>query len=268
MNQLSVQNQPMDITISEIENTRKLCEILLATPHYKKLGPEGIYAIVAKAKSLKVDVQDALNGGLYFVQGKVGMSAEMMAALIRKENHSIVKDPKSNNDICILHGKRADNGDTWMVSFSIDDARRAGLAKNMYDKYPGIMLYNRAMSMLARQLFPDVIKGAGYTHDELLEIKEKNVSIQTVEYNSAPIEVEEKPSCITKEQASDLDSLLNSCDPNYKEQVFKNLRVNFSIDSLENLTFELFDRIKLAAIKKKSEYEEILRQQQVEVANV
>ena len=170
MNQLPQSYDEIGKQLVEVESTQKMCQALLKTPHYAKMGSEGIFAIISKARSLGMDLIEALNGGLYYVQGKVGMPAESMAALIRQKGHSITKDAKSSNDVCILHGKRGDNGDTWIISFSMEDAKRAGLAKNMYEKYPGTMLYNRAMSFLARQLFPDVIRGAGYTFDELKEI--------------------------------------------------------------------------------------------------
>lgn len=200
--------------ISEIENTQKMCAMLLKTKHYEKMGPEGVYAIVAKANSLHINPLEALNGGLYFVQGKVGMSSEMMASLIRGQGHSITKDSKSNDTVCILHGKRKDNGDTWTISFSIEDARRAGLLKNMYEKYPGIMLYNRAMSMLARQLFPDIIKGAGYTMDELKEIAKNDFSAFEPKKEEP---IQEAKVYVSNEQAEELATILSECDPAYQE---------------------------------------------------
>ena len=158
-NQLTIREEmSFDLILKDVESMQNMCASLLKTKHYQQMGEAGLFAIVQKAKSLNLNPIEALNGGLYFVQGKVGMTAELMNSLIRQAGHSITKDPKSNETICILHGKRINNGDIWTVSFSIEDARRAGLLKNMYDKYPSIMLYNRAMSMLARQLFPDVIK--------------------------------------------------------------------------------------------------------------
>lgn len=184
--QIAVKEENMDYMIKEIQEMQNMCAQLMKTKHYQAMGEAGMFAIIQKAKSLNINALEALNGGLYYVQGKVGMSSEMMASLIRQKSHSIIKDPKSDSTVCILHGKRADNGDTWTITFSMDDARRAGLAKNMYEKYPAIMLYNRAMSMLARQLFPDVIKGAGYTMDELKEIKENNPILQLVSVNEVP----------------------------------------------------------------------------------
>ncbi len=159
-----------DSMLMDIENMQKMANKLMQSKHYQAMGEAGIFAIVQKAKSLGINPLEALNGSLFYVNGKVGMSTEMMACLIRQAGHSVCKDAKSDNSVCILHGKRRDTGDTWTVRFSMEDAKRAGLDKNMYLKYPGVMIYNRCMSMLARQLFPDVIKGAGYTMDELKEI--------------------------------------------------------------------------------------------------
>src|SRR5208282_4370469 len=157
----------------DIEQTQNAVKKLLQTKHYQALGEAGIFAIIQKAKSLKINAVDALGGGLYFTNGKVGMSAEMMNTLIRSHGHSITKDTKSNDQICILHGKRADNGDTWTESFSIEDAKRAGIFKDAtpWGKYPRNMCFNRALSNLARQLFPDVIKGC-YEIDELKSFAE------------------------------------------------------------------------------------------------
>lgn len=180
-------------SLIELQETQKLCQLLIQTPHYKKIGSEGIYAIVQKARSVGVNPLDALNGSFYYVQGKVEMTAGMMNDLIRREGHSITKDKKSDDKICILHGKRKDNGDTWSESFSIEDAKLAGIYRNQWLKYPKDMLFARALSRLARQLFPDVIKGCyvdgeikqAVGIDEKIEVKE--IEIQ----EEAPMELDE-----------------------------------------------------------------------------
>ena len=174
--------------VDDLKNTEMLVKQLMQTKHYAAMGEVGVYAIVHKARALGVNPIDALNGGLYVVSGKVGMSTELMASLIRAQGHSITKDSKSTDVKCILNGKRKDTGDTWQCSFSIEDAKKAGIYKSSWEKYPGIMCYNRAMSMLARQLFPDVIKGAGYTMDELKEIArvpEGTIDVVTIDMNQA-----------------------------------------------------------------------------------
>jgi len=236
----------LDLILKDVESMQRMCTSLMKTKHYQTMGEAGIFAIVQKAKSLNINPLEALNGGLYYVQGKVGMSSEMMSSLIRQSGHSIVKDPKSDNTVCILHGKRADNGDTWTIVFSMEDAKRAGLAKNMYDKYPSIMLYNRAMSMLARQLFPDVIKGAAYTHEELKEISD-NKPMQIVQ-NETPIEY------ITEKQADELLEILDSCDSEYQKQVLSFIKkAPVNAENLYQLPVALYDRLRSAAVKKRDE---------------
>lgn len=159
---------PIKMMIDDIQETRMLVESLLKTKHYQRLGPEGIFAIIQKAKATNVNPLDALNGGMYYVQGKVEMSAFMMNQLIRQAGHSISKDQQSDDAVCILHGKRADSGDTWTEIFSINDAKRAGIYREGtgWTKYPRNMLFARALSNLARMLFPDVIRGC-YVEGEI-----------------------------------------------------------------------------------------------------
>lgn len=249
-NQIAIREEmSFDLVLKDIETMQSMCASLMKSKHYQSMGEAGLFAIVQKAKTLNIHPLEALNGGLYYVQGKVGMSSELMASLIRQAGHSIIKDPKSDNTICILHGKRADNGDTWTCSFSLDDAKRAGLLKNMFEKYPSVMLYNRSMSMLARQLFPDVIKGAGYTLDELKEIKENNPQTLKVE------EIEEiKEEKISLEQVEEISNVLSMCDTKYVVKVWDSLKKS-GINSYEEIPISLFNRLLTAAVKNKTEYQ-------------
>jgi len=236
-------------SLMEIEQTQKMCQQLMKTPHYAKLGADGIFAIVSKARSLGMSEIEALNGGLYYLQGKVGMPAETMAALIRQKSHSIVKDKTSSDSVCILHGRRADNGDTWTIKFSLDDAKRAGLLKNSYEKYPAAMLYNRAMSFMARQLFPDVIRGAGYTLEELKEIAScKNDS----SYEEVKIE-DVKPLYITQDQVAELRAILLNCDQDYVDKFYETIKKMFQADDIGQIPENAYDRILKGAMNRVQE---------------
>jgi hypothetical protein len=252
MNQLVKKEEVQtDIVVKDVESMQNLCCQLMRSKHYQKMGEEGIFAIVQKARALNIDPLEALNGGMYYINGKVGMSSEMMSALIRSQGHSIMKDPKSDKGVCILNGKRADNGDTWTTSFSMEDAKRAGLMKNMYDRYPEIMLYNRAMSMIARQLFPDVIKGAGYTPGELMEIKAANTSRVP---SPRPFTEEDKVITVTSQQAVELLDILSDCDAEYQHSVMAFIaKPPINATSLSQLPVVLFERVKTAALQKREE---------------
>ncbi len=247
-----------DTMLMDIENMQKMAQKLMQSKHYQAMGEAGIFAIVQKAKSLGINPLEALNGGLYYVNGKVGMSTEMMACLIRQAGHSISKDPRSDNNICILNGKRADTGDTWTIRFSMDDAKKAGIAKHMYEKWPAIMLYNRAMSTLARQLFPDVIKGAGYTMDELKEIS-ANKGLQTVE-----AEIVEESASV--EAIHELLHMIGRTPADYQNKVIDFLNKHGLVD--DKIPVGLYNQTHERVSKKLEEMQEELKKEtQEEVAS-
>jgi hypothetical protein len=116
--------------------------------------------------------------------------------------------------------------------------------KNMYEKYPGIMLYCRAMSMLARQLFPDIIKGAGYTMDEL-----KEIARSTEKHFTYEIQKQEEPivEVITTEQYLELKELFQDCDDMFRAKILKSL-AKFNIFEIDKIHVGIYDRIKTAII--------------------
>ena len=242
--------------LAEVERFSKIFEALMRLPHYQKMGADNVFAIVVKAESLDMDPIYALNGGLYAIKGKVGMAAESMAAMIRSKGHSITKDKSSTPTKCMLNGKRVDNGDTWSITFSIDDAKRAGIYGSSWEKYPETMCYNRAMSFLARQLFPDIIKGAGYIIEELKEIAGNHSQPQPSTIVDIEI-VEEKPvQYINSDQVLELIDLLSDCSDDYRDKVMSSLKkLPKPIENLSNLPEELYDRIKTAAMKKRDEFQ-------------
>lgn len=226
MNDLVPKEKNITDVLSELQNTQKLVGALMQTKHYAKMGAEGIYAIVQKAQSMGIPVMDALNGALYVVGGKIEMTSQMMNRLIRMKGHSITKDPRSTNELCILHGKRADTKDTWTVSFGLSDARRAGLIKpnGTWEKYPAAMCFNRALSTLARQLFPDVIVDC-FVEGELTPETGVGLNDPVVQY-------------VSKEELDSLDALLSMDeDPLGATQEIKN---RLQINDLREIKLERF----------------------------
>ncbi len=256
MNEITVREDFLH-QLKELETMQSVCSKLMQTKHYSQLGEAGIHAIVSKAKSLGIHPFQALNGGFHCINGKIGMSTEMMNALIRKYGHSVTKDPISNDELVVLHGKRADNGDTWMCSFSKDDAIKAGLWSGAtWKKYPGIMLFNRCMSMLFRQLFPDLSLGAGYVKDELEEIsgvgdyskmplaqcEVKNVStpqpaIDHIEDN-LPL-IDNTPKTVSEDEWKEFNAMFKKCDKDYKKNVWQFLESK-KCTSFSDIDFKVF----------------------------
>lgn len=239
--------------VEDLQNTHKMCQALMQTPHYKKMGAEGIFAIVQKAKAMKLNPLEALNGGMYCVNGKVEMSSIMMATLIRNAGHSFTKDKRSDDTICILHGKRKDNGDTWTESFSIADAKRAGIYKNTWEKFPRNMLFARALSNLARQLFPDVIGGCYVEGEVPLDEKEAVTDWSSVGQEPEPValDISVDYETINAEEIKTLEAKLAE-HLDIKESLILWLKKNKETDNLALLPSEIYPKM-LARIAKVEE---------------
>jgi hypothetical protein len=163
---------------------------------YDKVGGEaGLLSIMLLARELDVPPMQALSGGIWNIQGKVEMSARMMNMKIRHSGHKL-NIIKWDLQSCTIKGIRKDTGEEMSVDFSMEDAKRAGLLRNpTWEKYPREMLFNRALSIIARMLFPDVI-GNCYVEGEIKDAIEvddqekkdkKNFLIGGNEQNKVPV---------------------------------------------------------------------------------
>lgn len=191
-----------------------------------------IFLILLAAQELGIKPMLALNGGIWNIQGKIEISARLMNCMIRRAGHSIsVKE--LNGKICILEGKRADNGDTCISQFTIEEASRAGLTnRDVWKKYTEDMLYARAMSRLARRLFSDVI-GMAYVEGEIRdantievspEIATNSDSQQVVDHIEQSNEmIHTTPKMICKEQWEELKSLIAQCTPRANSHVWNQI---------------------------------------------
>jgi len=235
---LLVQNDFDDM--KNVEKATSICQKLMATKHFMKLGEIGVFTIVAKAMSMNYNVLDAVNGGMYYVNGKVELSAAAMNQLIRRAGHSVTMDSKSDATKCILYGKRADNGDTMIASFSVEEAKQAGIYKGAWLSYTSDMLFARALSRLARRLFADVIKGC-YVEGEIACLNEqeppKNVIPQQPQIENKTVVM---PEIITQTQYDVLNDLIGE-DKSYRQKLTTWLKDKHKIDDLRNLKPSLYE---------------------------
>lgn len=127
------------------------------------------------------------------ISGKPSMSAELMVSLVREAGHSLIAT-ELNAKVCTAEGTRADNGDTMEFTFTIDDAKTAGLKGGAWNTYPASMLWARASSQLIRILFPDcLISFHSYDPEELAppatqdSVAPEAHSLPTVEASQSPV---------------------------------------------------------------------------------
>ncbi len=207
--------------------------------------------IMLTAKDLGISPLKALNGGFYVVNGKISMSTALMTDRIRKEGHSIqIKEWTS--DKCIIVGKRKDNGDTVCFEFTMEDATRAGLVNSAtWKKFPKQMLYNRAMSTLARTLFPDVV-GNAYSEDEkhdILNIPAKDRPLE--DPDSITVE-----SSVVEDERISPEQLSNILDIVFNDQArAKKLLAHYEVEVLEELPFSKYEEI-MKILTRKSKVQE------------
>jgi len=135
-------------------------------------GLPGIFSIMLYAREIGVPPMQALMSGMHSIQGKITIAPQLMNSMIRKAGHKMEID--SNEQRCIIKGFRKDTGESCTVSFSVEEARKAGIYKDGggWAKYPSDMCFARALSRLARRLFPDVI-GNAYVEGEIEDDDDK-----------------------------------------------------------------------------------------------
>lgn len=210
-------------TPEEMNSIQLIAKVAADSKYFEKLGGvPAIFAISLYAREVGVPILTALMGGFTSVQGRITMSAELMNMLIRRKGHklSIVKQ---TNEICEIQGERSDTKEKATATFTIAEARAAGLVKSggAWEKYPSDMLFARCISRLKRRLFPDVATMA-YVDGEI-EPAEENKPSQTIEATTVE-PIQEKVQTVSKEQALELEEMIGD-DKEYRHNLLGFLRI-------------------------------------------
>jgi hypothetical protein len=120
--------------------------------------PAAVTAAILFGRELGMAPMHALRG-IHMVEGKPTLSAEDLRAMVLAAGHEIEYEEVSSS-ICTVRGKRK-GSETWTkISWTIADARQAGLLnKSNWKGYPRQMLTARATAELCRMVFPDATHG-------------------------------------------------------------------------------------------------------------
>lgn len=147
------------------------------------------------------------------IQGKPTMSAELVAAQVRKAGHKlrIKKDEKNMRATCTI--VRCDDPDyPFVVTRDAAWAHQMKLdTKDNYQKQPLTMLTWRAITACAREACPEALFGVVYTPDEMFDFAStehmpKNSPDKpqdTIELDAEQISVEPQPTPQNGSQAPD-----------------------------------------------------------------
>lgn len=143
----------------------KISETSFVPKHFQH-RPAEIAAAILTGQEIGLGPMQSLSG-IAMINGKPTLSATSMRALILAHGHEVWTDELTDTRV-VLCGRRKGSEHVSRVQWTMDDAKRAGLAGNdTYRKYPRAMLLARATGELARLLFADVVAGIAYTPEEL-----------------------------------------------------------------------------------------------------
>jgi len=116
-----------------------------------------VAAAILTGRELGLPPMTAL-ASIHMINGKPGISAEMMRGLVLQAGHQI-QVTESTSVKVVIRGRRKDEEDWTTVEWSEQDSRRAGILSGNHVKYPRQMFAARATTELCRLLFADVIHG-------------------------------------------------------------------------------------------------------------
>lgn len=143
-------------------------------------NPADVLGAVMLGKSMGIEPISALTS-INVINGTPTASAMLIAALIRRAGHRIdyQRDEKRLVVSCTI--TRADDGSSVTETWSMDRAKRMGLAgRGMWAKDPMTMLSWRALTSAARLAVPDVVLGLAYTPEEIQSSAAQHVTARVV----------------------------------------------------------------------------------------
>ena len=129
--------------------------------------PEQALAIAIKGIEVGLPMMQSF-AQINIIGGKPTIGAEGMQFLIRKNCPAAKIDiVERTSERCLLRAERPGSA-AAEFEFTMEDAKKALLLANpSWQKFPRNMLFARAVSDMARSMFPDCIGGISYTPEEL-----------------------------------------------------------------------------------------------------
>lgn len=211
-------------------------------PEVLRKKPQDVAVILLAANDLGIPLTQALTK-LYVIKGKVGQEAELMRALIFRDGHEIGVKTETPTS-CTVYGRRKDTGQYEEASFTLEEAKVAGLIrsyddtgkvvaadkKDVWRSFTVDMLFARATARLARRLFGDCLGGVSYTPDELGYIE-----AEPADQGPRGRAGETEPTVTIKQQRDNLAARIQELDEDLRTECIDQWRRR-NLGRIENLT--------------------------------
>lgn len=132
--------------------------------------PEAVMAALLTGRELGLGPMTALQR-IHVIEGKAGLDAQGMRALALSHGHDLWII-ESTPEKCTVGGRRRGSEHEQTVTWTIQEARTAGLAgKGNWKGYPRQMLQARATAEMCRLIAADALGGMAYSSEELEDEK-------------------------------------------------------------------------------------------------
>lgn len=163
-------------TFELVPQATRLAEQIARTdfvPDGLKGNPAAVMAAMLKGHEVGMAPMQALSH-IHVIKGKPSISAEGQRALVLAAGHSI-RVKKLSPEACTLIGTRSGETEGTEVTYTLDEAKKAGIARgNNWANHPTDMLLARASTRLCRAVFPDVTGGLS-SYEEIVDMDESDV---------------------------------------------------------------------------------------------
>jgi hypothetical protein len=152
-----VRREWLDIMAPAIDLAKAIAHTDFVPKHFRG-NPAAISAAILYGDEVGLGPMQSL-AKINIIEGKPTLYAEAQRALILGAGHELWIEEATNTRVTIA-GRRKDSDVVNTATWTMDDARRAGLAgKKAWREYPQDMLLARATARLARAVFADAIGG-------------------------------------------------------------------------------------------------------------
>lgn len=181
-------------------------------PDFTKGKVEAVVAVLIQGYQLQLPPLTALQhiipvNGLLSIKGDLAKSMIFNSGKVKKGSWKEERTGsiEEENLVVTITATREDNGETLVRSFSVAQAKRAGLwitsqqasaqdgwkyKTSAWYKYPDRMVAYRALGFIARDLFPDVLSGI-YTTEEAMDLPKETAEVIETE-SGAKITIPDK----------------------------------------------------------------------------
>jgi hypothetical protein len=127
--------------------------------------------------------------GIHVIKGKVELSANLIASLVRRHGYDYSIE-RHDNTGCVIVFLSKEKKQLGKSSFTEADAKAAQIGSDMYRKFPRNMYFSRAMSNGAKWFCPEVFSGVPvYGQGELGGPSEDSEVVDPAEAGPAPAPV-------------------------------------------------------------------------------